>query len=308
MFVGRENEIAELERAHSSEGFRLLMIQGGRGAGKSTLLERFCRGKKAVTYSPVLGDSKANLARFSWLILRLFGDEMHPAFKFWEEALNYIAAAGKSERTVIAIDDADILAARMPVVMKVFAKALDSALIGSKILLIFSCVNPSFLETYNISRKVDESIHLGKFLTEQNAEILKREELKRTPIQQAKFIQIPADTVITHEGEMNGEMYKIISGRAVCTINNGTDNEYILGSFNEGKTFGEYSLITGKPGIYTVTAFTDMLLLRISRGDFMSFIQMNAENSVNIMRNMAAMMNVMKVNIDMLNGELNPAE
>ena len=85
---------------------------------------------------------------------------MHPAFRFWEEALNYIAAAGKSERTVIAIDDADILAARMPVVMKVFAKALDSALIGSKILLIFSCANPSFLETYNISRKVDESIHL----------------------------------------------------------------------------------------------------------------------------------------------------
>ena len=107
---------------------------------------------------------------------------------------------------------------------------------------------------------------------------------------------------------MNGEMYKIISGRAVCTINNGAENEYILGSFNEGKTFGEYSLLTGKPGIYTVIAFTDTLLLRISRGDFMSFIQMNAENSVNIMRNMAAMMNVMKVNIDMLNGELNPAE
>ncbi|MBQ4432322.1 MAG: cyclic nucleotide-binding domain-containing protein, partial [Synergistaceae bacterium] len=97
---------------------------------------------------------------------------------------------------------------------------------------------------------------------------------------------------------------KIVSGRALCFVNYGTDDEYLLGSLKEGKTFGEYSLLTGKPGIYTVTAYTDMLLMRIGRGDFTKFIETNAGNSVNIMQNMAAMMNVMKVNIDMLNGEL----
>ena len=47
-----------------------------------------------------------------------------------------------------------------------------------------------------------------------------------------------------------------------------------------------------------------MLLMRIGRGDFTRFIGINAGNSVNIMQNMAAMMNVMKVNIDMMNSEL----
>ncbi|MBQ3764745.1 MAG: cyclic nucleotide-binding domain-containing protein, partial [Synergistaceae bacterium] len=72
----------------------------------------------------------------------------------------------------------------------------------------------------------------------------------------------------------------------------------------EGQTFGEFSILTGKPCIYTVTAYTDMLLLRIGREEFIKFLELNAANSVSIMKNMAAMMNVMKVNIDMMNEEL----
>ena len=103
-------------------------------------------------------------------------------------------------------------------------------------------------------------------------------------------------------------MYKIISGRAICNINNGMDDEYMIGSLSEGKTFGEYSILTDNPGIYTVTSYSDMLLLRISRSDFEDFIQMNSANSVNIMRNMAAMLNTMRVNINMLNDELHTQE
>ena len=103
-------------------------------------------------------------------------------------------------------------------------------------------------------------------------------------------------------------MYKIVSGRAICYLNYGTDNEYVLGSLKEGKTFGEYSLLTGKPGIYTVTAYTDMLLMRIERGEFTKFLEVNARNSVEIMQNMASMMNVMKVNIDMMNDDLHHIE
>ena len=47
-----------------------------------------------------------------------------------------------------------------------------------------------------------------------------------------------------------------------------------------------------------------MLLMRITRGAFMKFLEVNAKNSVEIMQNMASMMNVMKVNIDMMNDEL----
>ncbi len=229
----------------------------------------------------------------------------HPAFQYWEDVLKYIA--GKNQRIVIAVDSADLFAAKFPVVMKVFARAVDSVFRDRNILLIFSLVNLTGLRAAGMYDRAT-IIHLGKFLTEKNIESLKREEMKRTVIGGAKFVQVSADSVILREGETNSEMYKIISGRAVCDINHGTDEEYLLGSLNEGKTFGEYSLLTDSPGIYTVTAYSDMLLLKISRDDFEGFIQMNAANSVNIMRNMSAMMKMMKVNIDMLNGELHPKE
>ncbi|MBQ6002724.1 MAG: cyclic nucleotide-binding domain-containing protein [Synergistaceae bacterium] len=301
MFIGREKELTQLEEAYNGEGCKFFVIQGGKGIGKTTLIEEFCRNKNALIFSPVSMGAKANLKHFSWLILRHYSDTMQREFQFWEDALNYIA--GKNERIIIAVDNADILAATSPLIMKVFAKVLASSFEGKNILLIFSCKDSSMLKVTGLFDRAF-IIQLEKFLNEKNIESLKREEMKNTVIGHAKFLQVPADTVIIREGEMNAEMYKIISGRAICNINYGTDDEYLLGSLNEGKTFGEYSLLTDNPGIYTVTAYSDMLLLRISRSDFESFIQMNAANSVNIMRNMAVMMNTMKVNINMLNEEL----
>ena len=303
MFIGREIELAELEGAYSAEGFKFFAVHGRRGIGKTTLIEEFCRNKPAIFFSPVFGDGKANLTHFSWSILHHYNDERHPAFQYWQDALKYIA--GKNDRVILVIDDADQIAAKIPVIVKVFAKVLDSVLKGSNIFMIFT-----FTESVMLKEILNKAnvMRLGKYLTAQNVESLKREELKHTVMNQAKFIQIPADTVIIREGETNDEMYKIISGRAICTINHGTDDEYLLGSLKEGKTFGEYSLLSDNPGIYTVTAYSDMLLLRISRSEFEDFIQMNAGNSVNIMRNMAAMLRVLKVNIDMLNGELHPKE
>ena len=301
MFIGREKELSQLEEAYNGEGCKFFVIQGGKGIGKTTLIEEFCRNKNALIFSPVSMGAKANLKHFSWLILRHYNDTMQREFQFWEDALNYIA--GKNERIIIAVDNADILAESSPLIMKVFAKVLGSTFEGKNILLIFSCKDSSPLKVTGLFDRAFV-IQLEKFLNEKNIESLKREEMKNTVIGHAKFLQVPADTVIIREGEMNAEMYKIISGRAICNINYGTDDEYLLGSLNDGKTFGEYSLLTDNPGIYTVTAYSDMLLLRISRSDFESFIQMNAANSVNIMRNMAVMMNTMKVNINMLNEEL----
>lgn len=303
MFIGREIELAELEGAYSAEGFKFFAVHGRRGIGKTTLIEEFCRNKPAIFFSPVFGDGKANLTHFSWSILHHYNDERHPAFQYWQDALNYIA--GKNDRVILAIDDADQIVAKIPILLKVFAKVFDSVLKDSNIFMIFT-----FTESVMLKEILNKAnvMRLGKYLTAQNVESLKREEMKHTVMNQAKFIQIPADTVIIREGETNDEMYKIISGRAICTINHGTDDEYLLGSLKEGKTFGEYSLLSDNPGIYTVTAYSDMLLLRISRSEFEDFIQMNAGNSVNIMRNMAEMLKVLKVNIDMLNGELHPKE
>ena len=309
MFIGREKELAGLEKAYSDEGFRLVVVNGLKNYGKTTLIEEFCRNKSAVYFTASQASSRSNLNAFSRSIFKYFGVDGHEPFQFWDSALSYIARTYKGSRIIVVIEGFDILANNDAAFLDVFTRIIDTELRYSAVMAVVSCENVGFLKNSPVRGKINGLINLGKFLTDENIAKLKERESKRSgAMQRANFVKVPADRVILREGIRNNDMYKIVSGRAICTINNGTDNEYLLGSLNEGKTFGEYSLLTGKPGIYTVTSFTDMLLLRISRGDFMSFIGMNAENSVNIMRNMAAMMNVMKVNIDMLNGELNPPD
>ena len=228
-------------------------------------------------------------------------------FSFWENAFSYVQSKQEGRKIIVVLDDFTEIAERDSAFMGIFSRVLKNEFRESNIFLVITCVNAAFLNTSPVKRFLNGVIRLGKFLTDENITRLKEQVVKQSA-HQAKFVRVPAERVILREGSTNSEMYKIVSGRAICYLNYGTDDEYILGSLKEGKTFGEYSLLTGKPGIYTVTAYTDMLLMRITRGEFMKFLEVNAKNSVEIMQNMASMMNVMKVNIDMVNNELHHME
>ena len=307
MFIGREKELSQLESAYDREGFRLFLVYGAKGSGKTTLLEEFCKNKSALYFTASQGSSRANLGKFSTEILTYCEDNEHEPFMFWDDALKYIAELQRGYRMILVIEGFDILAERDSAFMGIFSRVLENEFRASNIFLVITCINASFLNASPVKRYINGVIHLGKFLTEENIVRLKEQAMKQLT-RQAKFVRVPAERVILREGNTNSEMYKIVSGRAICYLNYGTDDEYILGSLKEGKTFGEYSLLTGKPGIYTITAYTDMLLMRISRGEFTKFLEVNARNSVEIMQNMASMMNVMKVNIDMMNDELHHIE
>ncbi len=51
MFIGREKELAELNRLYAENRFQLFVIYGRRRVGKTTLLKEFCKDKPAVFYS-----------------------------------------------------------------------------------------------------------------------------------------------------------------------------------------------------------------------------------------------------------------
>ncbi|MBQ6971330.1 MAG: cyclic nucleotide-binding domain-containing protein [Synergistaceae bacterium] len=309
MFIGREKELAYLEDAYSGEGFRFVLVYGGKNTGKTTLLEQFCRNKSAIYFKASRKSSLANMNEFSAKVIKFYALNTHAPFQFWDDALGFIALAQGNHRLILVIDDFDNLAERDPAFLQVVANSVANSLSKSSVFLALTCEKPDILKKSPLARYLTGSIKLGKFLTDSNIALLKSQAMTQAGgIQQAKFVRVPEDRVILRESERNSDMYKIISGRALCFVNYGTDDEYLLGSLKEGKTFGEYSLLTGRPGIYTVTAYTDMLLMRIARGEFMRFIETNAGNSVNIMQNMAAMMNVMKVNIDMMNSELHSRE
>ena len=150
----------------------------------------------------------------------------------------------------------------------------------SKILIILSSGNVKFVEKTVLDSKsvlfnsISGYMQLSNFLKEETVKELKSEAIKNSRgVENAKILKFSADDVLLREGETNSDIYKIISGRVVCYFNYGTDEEYLLGTLNEGSSFGEYSLLTGKPGIYTVVAFSDVLVFRISGNDFQKLLK-----------------------------------
>ena len=119
-----------------------------------------------------------------------------------------------------------------------------------------------------------------------------------------KIFTVPAESVILSEGEIDTDMYKIIKGNVEVYIGYGTENETLIGILGAQSCFGEFGLLLKKPAIYTVIAFSDVLLMRITDGEIGDFVQQNHKNIVDIMRNMASTMMTMKLQIELLMNDL----
>ncbi|MBQ7220289.1 MAG: cyclic nucleotide-binding domain-containing protein [Synergistaceae bacterium] len=308
MFIGRVNELAELERGYRREGFSIFELYAARNAGKTSLLEEFCRNKDSIYFTSAETNGRANLIAFSKLVFSHYKDTRPQPFTFWSEAFSYIVNKQEGIKVIIVLDNFDALSDRDPVFTDMLCKCITSDLKDSNIFMILSGRKKIFTgKNASLFQKLMSSLKLDKFtLTDDVVDKLRKQlagSSQGTP-DKAKMIRCSEEDVILREGETNSEMYKIISGRAVCYLGYGTDEEYLVGTFQEGQCFGEYSLLTGNPGVYTAVAYSDMLLMRIPRDEFTRFVAMNADNSVGIMRNMAKMINILKVNIDLLRGEL----
>ena len=113
--------------------------------------------------------------------------------------------------------------------------------------------------------------------------------------------RVPEGTVILREGEESIDMYKILSGRVELYRGYGTGDEAIIGIKSKDDYFGETGLLTGgKPALYTVVAYSDVLLLRITQTDIEDYIQKNHVDILRIMQSMANTMYNIKYSMDMI--------
>ena len=300
MFIGRAIELNELTKSYKNVGASVFELYAPMNAGKTTLLEEFCRNKDTIFFTAADDSGRANLAGFSGQVLAHYGDTVHKPFILWSEALRYIVDKQQGRRIIVVLDSIDELTDRDAAFMDMLCRCISSSLKDRNILVILSG-RKKMLTGMNerLLQKFTTSLRLSKFvLTDEVVEQITAEISSN-----AKVFRCSEDDVVLREGELNTEMYKILAGSAVMYFGYGTDDEYVVGTLKDGQCFGEYSLLTEKPGIYTVVAFTDMLLMRVKQDEFSSFVEMNAANSVEIMQNMAKMINVLKTNIDMLRGE-----
>lgn len=119
-----------------------------------------------------------------------------------------------------------------------------------------------------------------------------------------KIYDVPAGTMILREGEINFDMYKIVSGHVEMYTGYGTDSEVLIGILGAGTCFGEFGILTGKPAIYTIITYSKTKLLRVTEALMGTFIQENPEDAIQIMRNMANNMSTMQHQIVQLSTEL----
>lgn len=121
---------------------------------------------------------------------------------------------------------------------------------------------------------------------------------------ESKMVRFAEDQVILQQGSTEKALYKIIHGKAVVYLNYGQEDEYIVGILPEQSCFGEFTILCGKPSIYTVVAYSDVLLLRIPEENFDEFIRNNSANAIDIMRNLANTLMTLSFNINLILEEL----
>ncbi len=125
---------------------------------------------------------------------------------------------------------------------------------------------------------------------------------------ESKMVRFAEDQVILEQGSTEKVLYKIIHGKAIVYLNYGQEDEYIVGILSEQRCFGEFTILCGKPSIYTVVAYSDVLLLRIPEADFDDFIRNNSGNAIDIMRNLANTLVTLSFNMNLILEELEQAK
>ena len=86
-------------------------------------------------------------------------------------------------------------------------------------------------------------------------------------------VSFPFGAVLASEGQATGAVYVLASGRARVIKRTESGDEVPLNILRAGDTFGEIELLDGRPSPTTVRASSDVLALRLDRGDFEKLIE-----------------------------------
>ncbi|MBQ7219918.1 MAG: cyclic nucleotide-binding domain-containing protein [Synergistaceae bacterium] len=316
----RQRELDELEHAYQQGNFQLFVVCGAEGAGKTMLIQGFCDWKRRM-FLKSTGKDITTLQNFADTVMKHYEKPRSQPLTSWDSVFKFIADSEQGsrmgQRLVLVLSEFPDPSRRDDQFMKMFKSAVDQYLSRTKIFLIVSSSDTEFVQKYFLDEgallhenmngfirvePLSENITLDDATAEKMADEAAR-TVKGISNARMKIHKITADEVILREGETNSSIYRIITGSAVCWFKYGTDDEYVLASMADGDCFGEYSALTDNPNIYTVVAFSDMLIMEITKDDLITFVEMNAKNAIDIMSNTARMLNVMAVNIEMLRSE-----
>ena len=146
MFLGREQELAELEDLYAQDRFQLFILYGRRRVGKTTLLNEFCKNKNTIFYSAEQSNTKLNLDKFSELVFQYYGETSLSAFTTWERALSYIHQRQGDQRLVLVFDEFPYLVRKNKALLSTLQHLIDHQLQNSRLFMVLCGSYMGFME------------------------------------------------------------------------------------------------------------------------------------------------------------------
>lgn len=146
MFIGREKELAELNRLYEQNCFQMFVLYGRRRVGKTTLMKEFCKGKASIFYSAQQSNEKLNLDKFSELVFEYYGESVLEPFSSWEHAIMYIHARQLDKPLILVFDEFPYLAELNQALLSTLQHLIDHFLQNGKLFMILCGSYMGFME------------------------------------------------------------------------------------------------------------------------------------------------------------------
>jgi len=154
VFVGRQQELDELEKYYREDCFHFAVFYGRRRVGKTSLINRFRENKESIYFVAAETTAKDNLELLSVQILSVLAPEApRNPFGSFTEAFDYVFRMAEKKRLVFIIDEYPYLAESDRAVSSILQAAIDKNKDRSRLFIILCGSSMSFMENQVLGYK-----------------------------------------------------------------------------------------------------------------------------------------------------------
>ena len=154
MFIGRENELNEINRLYNSNKFEFVVIYGRRRIGKTALINEFTKDKETIFFTGVESNAKQNLNNLSSCIMEYnTGMVVNSSFPSFQAALEHVFELAKTKRIIFVIDEYPYVARASKSLASTLQFLIDKNKDHSKLFLILCGSSMSYMEDHVLAYK-----------------------------------------------------------------------------------------------------------------------------------------------------------
>lgn len=147
MFVGREKELASLNKLYDEKSFQMVVVYGRRRIGKTTLITEFISDKPAIFFTAQEVNDTLNLIQFSKKIYNFFDiPQATGAFGSWNDAFDFLGEKARERQFILAFDEFPYAAFANRSLKSILQTAIDHEFKNTGLFLILCGSHMGFME------------------------------------------------------------------------------------------------------------------------------------------------------------------